>query len=79
MIYKITLIYLLCWLILYFVTAMLALISIEFEHSKIKESKKDKVIKVVSFLKSVTAITMLPLSLLFLVSAFIFVCGQIYG
>ena len=79
MIYKITLIYLLCWLILYFVTAMLALISIEFEHSKIKESKKDKAIKVVNFLKSITVITMLPLSLLFLVSAFIFVWGQIYG
>ena len=79
MIYKITLIYLLCWLILYFVTVMLALISIEFEHSKIKESKKDKAIKIVNFLKSITVITMLPLSLLFLVSAFIFVWGQIYG
>ena len=79
MIYKITLIYLLCWLILYFITAMLAFISIEFEHSKIKESKKDKAIKVVNFLKNITVITMLPLSLLFLVSAFIFVWGQIYG
>ena len=79
MIYKITLIYLLCWIILYFITAKFALILIEFEHSKIKESKKDKAIKAVNFLKSITVIAMLPLSLLLVVSAFIFVWGQIYG